>query len=46
MVIYWREKDIRDKLYNLINSIFKDNSQLNKILLNQRQYSDKKFIKT
>ncbi len=39
------EKDIREKLYNLINSIFKDNSQLNKILLNQRQYSDKEIFK-
>ena len=35
------EKDIKNKLYNLIFSIFKDKSLINNILSNQRQYSDK-----
>ena len=39
------EKDIRNKLYNLINSMFNDKSNLNSILSNQRQYSDKDILK-
>ena len=35
------EKDIKNKLYDLINSIFKNKSLIKNILLNQRQYSDK-----
>ena len=39
------EKDIKDKLHHLIKSIFKDKSQIEKILLNQRQYSDKDIFR-
>ena len=35
------ETNIKNKLYNLIISIFNDKSLLNNILSNQRQYSDK-----
>ena len=35
------EKDIKNKLYKLILSLFKDKSLINNILSNQRQYSDK-----
>ena len=35
------EKDIEIKLYDLIKSLFSDKLTLDKILLNQRQYSDK-----
>ena len=35
------EKDIKYKLYDLIKSIFKDKSQLKKIIYYQKQYSDK-----
>ena len=35
------EKDIKNKLYDLIVSTFNDKSILNSILLNQRQHSDK-----
>ena len=35
------EKDIKNKLYDLINSIFNNKSLLNNILTNQKQYSDK-----
>ena len=35
------EKDIKYKLYDLIKSIFKDKSQLEKIIYYQKQYSDK-----
>ena len=38
---FLEEKNIKDKLYSLIISIFNDRSMLNNILLNQRQYSDK-----
>ena len=39
------EKDINDQLYDLIESIFKDNSLIKKILANQSQYSDKNIFK-
>ena len=39
------EKDIKDNLYNLINTIFNDKSLLKKILSNQKQYSDKDILK-
>ena len=35
------EKDIKNKLYKLILSLFKDKSLINNILSNQRRYSDK-----
>ena len=35
------EKDIKNKLYGLINSVFNNKSLLNNILTNQKQYSDK-----
>ena len=35
------EKDLNDKLYYLIKEIHKNNSILNKIIQNQKQYSDK-----
>ena len=38
---FLEEKDIKNKLYNLIISIFNDSSLLDNILSNQRQYSDK-----
>ena len=40
-----REKDIQDKLHDLINSIFNDKSLQKNILLNQSQYSDKEIYK-
>ena len=39
------EKDIKDKLYNLIISIFENKSSIKKILSNQEQYSDKGIFK-
>ena len=39
------EKDIKDKLYELINKIFKDRSITKEILLNQRKYSDKDIFR-
>ena len=39
------EKDIKYKLFELINSIFKDKSLIKKILLNQIQHSDKNIFK-
>ena len=39
------EKDIKDKLYNLIISIFNDKSSLENILLKQKNYSDKDIFK-
>ena len=40
------EKDIKNKLYDLINSIFNDNSLIKKYFINnQRQYSDKDIFK-
>ena len=35
------EKEIKNKLYDLINSIFKDKIVIEKILSKQEQYSDK-----
>ncbi len=40
-----RERDIKDKLFDLIDAIFKDKSKLKNILSNQRQYSDKDIFK-
>ena len=40
-----REKEIKDKLFDLINSIFQDKSILNNIISNQRQYSDKDIFR-
>jgi len=39
------EKDINDKLYGLIKTIFKDKSLIKNILANQSQYSDKNIFK-
>ncbi len=39
------EKDIEIKLYQIIQSMFKDKSLINNILSNQRQYSDKDIFK-
>ncbi len=39
--IFLEEKDIKNKMYDLIVSIFNDKSVLESILLNQRQHSDK-----
>ena len=39
------EKDIRDKLLELLNSIFNDKSLIKKILFNQAKYSDKDNFK-
>ena len=39
------EKDIKNKLYDLISNIFKDKSSIKKILSNQRQYSDKNIFR-
>ncbi len=39
------EKDIKYKLFDLINSIFQDKSILKNILSNQRQYSDKDIFR-
>ena len=39
------EKDIRDKLFELLNSIFNDKSLIKKILFNQAKYSDKDNFK-
>ena len=39
------EKDIKDKLKNLIISIFNDKSSLENILLKQKNYSDKDIFK-
>ena len=38
---FLEEKDIKNKLYNLIVTNFKDRSLIDNILSNQRQYSDK-----
>ena len=38
------EKEIKEKLYELIYSIFKNKSLIEKILLNQKQYSDKNIF--
>ena len=39
------EKDIKFKLYDLINLIYNDTSLINKIKFNQKQYSDKNIFK-
>ena len=39
------EKDIKDKLYELLQSIYKDKSSIKKILLNQSKHSDKNIFK-
>tara|TARA_Y200000002_G_scaffold381984_1_gene397560 strand:- start:800 stop:1891 length:1092 start_codon:yes stop_codon:yes gene_type:complete len=39
------EKNIKSKLFELINTIFRDKSLIKKILLNQRQHSDKDIFK-
>jgi UDP-N-acetylglucosamine--N-acetylmuramyl-(pentapeptide) pyrophosphoryl-undecaprenol N-acetylglucosamine transferase len=39
------EKNIKSKLFELINTIFRDKSLLEKILFNQRQHSDKDIFK-
>ena len=39
------EKDIKTKLYNLINSIYSDKSSIKNILSNQRQHSDKEIFR-
>ena len=39
------EKDIKNKLYDLIHTIFKDKLLIKNILSNQRQYSDKDIFK-
>ena len=39
------EKDIKDKLYDLISNFFKDKSLIKNILSNQRQYSDKEIFR-
>jgi len=39
------EKDINNKLFYLIKTIFEDKSLLEKIKINQRQYSDKNVFK-
>ena len=38
------EKDIEDKLYDLIKRIYNEKSLVNNILANQRQYSDKNIF--
>ena len=39
------EKDIKNKLYNLIKNTFEEKSIIRKILSNQRQYSDKEIYR-
>ena len=39
------EKDIKNKLYDFIISIFNDKKSLKNILLNQKHYSDKNIFK-
>jgi UDP-N-acetylglucosamine--N-acetylmuramyl-(pentapeptide) pyrophosphoryl-undecaprenol N-acetylglucosamine transferase len=39
------EKDIEEKLFSLIKTIFMDKSSIEKILSNQRQYSDKDIFR-
>ena len=39
------EKDIKNKLYDLISNIFKDKSSIKNILSNQRQHSDKEIFR-
>ena len=39
------EKDLNNKLFNLIKSLYEDKSQIEKIIVNQSQYSDKNIYK-
>ena len=39
------EKDIKLKLYDLLHSIYRDKLPIKKILLNQKQYSDRSIFK-
>ena len=39
------EKDIKTKLFDLINSLLKDKSKIKDIFSNQKQYSDKNIFK-
>ena len=39
------EKDIKIKLFELVNLIYKDNSLIKKIIINQSQYSDRSVFK-
>ena len=39
------EKDVKNRLYDLISNIFKDKSSIKNILSNQRQYSDKNIFR-
>ena len=39
------EKDIKTKLFELLNSIFNDKSLIKNILINQAKYSDKDIFK-
>ena len=39
-----KETDIKEKLFDLIYSIYKDKSLVKKIISNQRQYSDKEIF--
>ncbi len=39
------EKDLNDKLFSLIKELYNNNSVLNEIIFNQRQYSDKNVYK-
>ncbi len=43
--LFLREKEIKDKLFHLINSVFQDKSILKNIISNQRQYSDKDIFR-
>ena len=42
---FLEEKDIKNKLFDLIVSTFNDKSILNSILLKQQQHSDKDILK-
>ena len=39
------EKDIKNKLYDLISNIFKDKSSIKNIISKQRQHSDKEIFR-
>ena len=42
---FLEEREIKNKLYNIINSFFIDKSLIKNILVNQQQYSDKNVFK-
>ena len=42
---FLEEKDIKNKLYDLIVSTFNDKLILNSVLLKQKQHSDKNILK-